>query len=115
MSHNEAQHRTPCLNREQHVPGEACGYMRVEGLCGLYSNPAKEACPPGQCDRRARQEAREDSLRMSPADLKQARAPGKMFSRSDILAILRGQVAVAKGQQAKDALSWVANIFENLE
>lgn len=47
--------------------------------------------------------------------LAQSRAPGKMFSRTDILAIIRGQMAVAKARGAKDALGWVANIFENLE
>lgn len=39
------------------------------------------------------------------------RAPGKMFSRSDILAIIRGQIAITHDSHMRDLLT----IFENLE
>jgi hypothetical protein len=51
----------------------------------------------------------------------QLRAPGKMFSRSDILAILRGRLATLKAgapdvpESARFEIEYVIRIFENLE
>lgn len=41
----------------------------------------------------------------------QARAPGNMFSRETICAIIRGQIAITHDSHLKDLLT----IFENLE
>jgi hypothetical protein len=45
----------------------------------------------------------------------QARASGMMFARSDILAIVRGQKALATSFQAREALDGLARIITNLE
>lgn len=43
------------------------------------------------------------------------RAPGKMFARSDILAIIRAQHGIASTFEAKEALDALARIFERME
>jgi hypothetical protein len=45
----------------------------------------------------------------------QASASGRMFARSDILAIVRGQKALATAFQAREALDALARIIANLE
>lgn len=55
-----------------------------------------------------------DSVLM-PRLVQQASAPGKMFRRSDILAIIRGQHGIAPNFHAKEALDALARIIANLE
>lgn len=51
----------------------------------------------------------------TPALETQTQARVKVFMRSDILAIIRGQKAIATTFQAREALDGLTRIFENLE
>lgn len=137
MSHNAAQHRIGCLNHEPHVPGEACGYMRIDEIRGL--GVAQGGCVDGFCDKAARESARMgkaigerlsafdqekvpagtpvlglDALTSAYGVGQQARAPGKMFSRSDILAVIRAHRGVA-GNVADAEYQKLIAAFEAME
>jgi hypothetical protein len=43
------------------------------------------------------------------------RAPGKMFPRSDIIAIIKAELVMASGEEAIDRLTRLCRVFEGLE
>ena len=88
-----------------------------------YTSGAFNAAPCGcEANRMERQRIQAEiasEASITPRLAHQLRAPGKMFARSDILAILKGHLALAQQRppemNERDAIRALIAVFENLE